>query len=246
MSTLTIRAALAVAAGDCHGDRLQRAAAAADLHTRRACGRDSIARSCRSRNRPARPTRNSTRATPSRRRGSRSRRPSRAPNVVIVLIDDVGFGGPSTFGGPIRTPTMDRLAQGGLRFNNFHTTALCSPTRNALKTGRNHHTVNTGSIMESATAFPGNTGQNPEQRGAAGGDAAAQRLQHRRLRQVARNRRLGNQRVGPVRPLAHAPGLRQVLRLHRRRDRPVVSAHLRRRRSRSTRRRWRTTTSPST
>ena len=68
---------------------------------------------------------------------------------------------PSTFGGPIRTPTMDKLAQGGLKFNTFHTTALCSPTRNALKTGRNHHSVNTGSIMETATAFPGNTGQNP-------------------------------------------------------------------------------------
>jgi len=87
--------------------------------------------------------------------------PKGAPNVVIVLIDDIGFGGPSTFGGPIRTPTMDQLAQSGLRFNNFHTTALCSPTRNALKTGRNHHSVNTGSIMESSTAFPGNTGQNP-------------------------------------------------------------------------------------
>jgi arylsulfatase A-like enzyme len=87
--------------------------------------------------------------------------PKGAPNVVIVLIDDVGFGGPGTFGGPIRTPTMDMLAASGLRFNNFHTTALCSPTRNALKTGRNHHTVNTGSIMESSTAFPGNTGQNP-------------------------------------------------------------------------------------
>jgi arylsulfatase A-like enzyme len=87
--------------------------------------------------------------------------PQSAPNVVIVLIDDVGFGGPSTFGGPIHTPTMDQLAKEGLSFNNFHTTALCSPTRNALKTGRNHHTVNTGSIMESSTAFPGNTGQNP-------------------------------------------------------------------------------------
>ena len=87
--------------------------------------------------------------------------PAGAPNVVIVLIDDIGFGGPSTFGGPIRTPTMDQLAQSGLRFNNFHTTALCSPTRNALKTGRNHHTTNTGSIMESSTAFPGNTGQVP-------------------------------------------------------------------------------------
>jgi arylsulfatase len=87
--------------------------------------------------------------------------PQGAPNVVIVLIDDLGFGGPSTFGGPIQTPTLDSLANEGLRFNNFHTTALSSPTRNALKTGRNHHTTNTGSIMETATAFPGNTGQIP-------------------------------------------------------------------------------------
>ena len=87
--------------------------------------------------------------------------PPGAPNVVIVLIDDIGFGGPSTFGGPIRTPTFDQLAQNGLRFNNFHTTALCSPTRVALKSGRNHHSANAGSIMETATAFPGNTGQIP-------------------------------------------------------------------------------------
>jgi len=87
--------------------------------------------------------------------------PKGAPNVVIVLIDDIGFGGPSTFGGPLQTPTLDRLAQGGLRYNNFHTTALCSPTRMALKTGRNHHQANTGSIMETATAFPGNTGAVP-------------------------------------------------------------------------------------
>ncbi|TWU03033.1 Arylsulfatase [Symmachiella macrocystis] len=87
--------------------------------------------------------------------------PKGAPNVVIVLIDDIGFGGPSTFGGPIQTPTLDRLARSGLRYNNFHTTALCSPTRVALKCGRNHHTANAGSIMETATAFPGNTGQIP-------------------------------------------------------------------------------------
>ena len=121
----------------------------------------SIERSCRSRNR----TRHDYKELDARNAKPPARfevkAPARAPNVVIVLIDDVGFGGPSTFGGPIRTPTMDRLAQSGLRFNNFHTTALCSPTRNALKTGRNHHTVNTGSIMESSTAFPGNTGQNP-------------------------------------------------------------------------------------
>ncbi len=87
--------------------------------------------------------------------------PEAAPNVVIVLIDDLGFGATSTFGGPINTPNLDKLASAGIRFNNFHTTALCSPTRMALKTGRNHHTTNTGSIMETATAYPGNTGQLP-------------------------------------------------------------------------------------
>ncbi|MDP2354734.1 MAG: arylsulfatase [Beijerinckiaceae bacterium] len=87
--------------------------------------------------------------------------PQGAPNVVIVLIDDLGFGAPSTFGGPIAMPTLDKLAQGGLSYNNFHTTALCSPTRAALKSGRNHHTVNMGFITEMATGFPGATGQTP-------------------------------------------------------------------------------------
>ena len=87
--------------------------------------------------------------------------PKGAPNVVIVLIDDLGFGATSTFAGPIPTPTLDKLAQTGLRYNNFHTTALCSPTRVALKSGRNHHTANAGSIMETATAYPGNTGAIP-------------------------------------------------------------------------------------
>ena len=87
--------------------------------------------------------------------------PKDAPNVVIILIDDLGLGATTTFGGPINTPTMDALADNGLRYNNFHTTALCSPTRMALKTGRNHHTCNTGSIMETATAYPGNSGSLP-------------------------------------------------------------------------------------
>jgi len=87
--------------------------------------------------------------------------PAGAPNVVIILIDDLGFGATSTFGGPIPTPTLDRLAKAGLRYNNFHTTALCSPTRVALKSGRNHHTANAGSIMETSTAYPGNTGAIP-------------------------------------------------------------------------------------
>lgn len=87
--------------------------------------------------------------------------PAGAPNVVIILIDDLGFGAPSTFGGPIATPTLDGLAEQGLRYTNFHTTALCSPTRAALKSGRNHHMVNMGFITELATGFPGATGSIP-------------------------------------------------------------------------------------
>jgi len=87
--------------------------------------------------------------------------PSGAPNVLVILIDDLGFGATETFGGPLKTPTMDRLARGGLRFNNFHTTALCSPTRVALKSGRNHHTANMGFITEMATGIPGATGEVP-------------------------------------------------------------------------------------
>jgi len=87
--------------------------------------------------------------------------PTGAPNVLIVLIDDMGFGMPSAFGGPVHMPTVESLAKEGLRYNQFHTTALCSPTRTALLTGRNHHMNNMGSITETATAFPGNTGQRP-------------------------------------------------------------------------------------
>ena len=87
--------------------------------------------------------------------------PQGAPNVIIVLIDDLGFGATETFGGPLKTPTMQRLANGGLRYNSFHTTALCSPTRVALKSGRNHHTGNMGFITEMATGLPGATGEVP-------------------------------------------------------------------------------------
>lgn len=83
------------------------------------------------------------------------RPPQGAPNVLIVLIDDVGFGASSAFGGPCQTPTLERLAQNGLKYNRFHTTALCSPTRQALLTGRNHHSVGMGGITEIATGAPG-------------------------------------------------------------------------------------------
>ncbi|HEX5025113.1 MAG TPA: sulfatase-like hydrolase/transferase, partial [Agriterribacter sp.] len=88
--------------------------------------------------------------------------PKGAPNVVVVLIDDIGFGASQAFGGPINMPTLDKLAATGLKYNRFHTTALCSPTRMALLTGYNHHSNNAGSIMETGTAFPGNTGVRPQ------------------------------------------------------------------------------------
>ena len=85
------------------------------------------------------------------------RPPKGAPNVLIVLIDDAGFGASSAFGGPCQTPNAERLAAGGLKFNRFHTTALCSPTRQALLTGRNHHSAGMGCITELATGAPGYT-----------------------------------------------------------------------------------------
>jgi len=87
--------------------------------------------------------------------------PKDAPNVVVILLDDLGFGGTSAFGGVMHTPELDKLAAEGLMFTQFHTTALCSPTRQALKTGRNHHSVNQAKIAEVATSFPGATGMLP-------------------------------------------------------------------------------------
>jgi arylsulfatase len=81
--------------------------------------------------------------------------PTGAPNVLLILMDDVGFGASSTFGGPIDTPNFQRVADSGLRYNRFHTTALCSPTRAALITGRNHHSDASGAITEMATGYPG-------------------------------------------------------------------------------------------
>jgi arylsulfatase A-like enzyme len=83
------------------------------------------------------------------------RPPAGAPNVLVVLLDDVGFAASSAFGGPVNTPTAERLAENGLRYNRFHTTALCSPTRQAMLTGRNHHSVGMGGITEIATSAPG-------------------------------------------------------------------------------------------
>jgi len=89
------------------------------------------------------------------------RPPEGAPNVLVVLIDDAGFGASSAFGGPCQTPNAEKLAAGGLKYNRFHTTALCAPTRQAMLTGRNHHSVGMGSITETATSAPGNNSLRP-------------------------------------------------------------------------------------
>ena len=81
--------------------------------------------------------------------------PKGAPNVLLIMTDDVGFSAPATFGGVIPTPALDRVAAMGLRYTRFHTTALCSPTRAALLTGRNHHSVATGVVVDQATGYPG-------------------------------------------------------------------------------------------
>src|SRR6516164_8811619 len=94
--------------------------------------------------------------------------PKGAPNVLLIMTDDVGFGASSVFGGPIQTPNFQRLADSGLRYNMFHTTALCSPTRAALITGRNHHSVASGVITEMATGYPGYDSLVPKSAGSVG------------------------------------------------------------------------------
>jgi len=94
--------------------------------------------------------------------------PKGAPNVLLIMTDDQGFGAPSTFGGVIPTPAMDRIAAQGLRFTNFHSTSLCSPTRAALITGRNHHSVGFGVVGEAATGFPGYDSIIPIEKGTIG------------------------------------------------------------------------------
>ena len=137
------------------------------------------------------------------RRSESCARPKGAPNVLIILLDDVGFGATSAFGGPCDTPNFDKLAAGGLRYNRFHTTALCSPTRQALLTGRNHHSVGMGGITEIATAAPGLQLGAAEQQGAAGRDAQAERLLDRTVRQVPRGSGLPEQPRRAVRHVAH-------------------------------------------
>ena len=138
--------------------------------------------------------------------------------MLIVLIDDAGFGSSSAFGGPCQTPNAETLAAGGLKYNRFHTTALCSPTRQALLTGRNHHSVGMGGITEIATGAPGYCSVLPNTMSPLARDAQAQRLLHGAVRQVPRGAGLADEPGRSVRRLAHGRRrLRVLLRLHRRR-----------------------------
>ena len=156
------------------------------------------------------------------------RPPKGAPNVLIILIDDAGFGSSSAFGGPCQTPNAEKLAAGGLKYNRFHTTALCSPTRAGAadraqpplrRHGRHHRDRHrrAGLLLGAA-----------QHHVAAGADAEAQRLLHRAVRQVPRSAGVGDEPGRTVRRLAHGRRrLRVLLRLHRRRGEPVVPDALR-------------------
>ena len=131
--------------------------------------------------------------------------PKDAPNVLIVLIDDMGFGQSSAFGGPIHMPTAENdWRRAGCSYNQFHTTALCSPTRAALLTGPQPSRLQHGLDHRDGHRLPRPDRAAAQQRRAAGRDAPAQRLQHRRVRQVARDRRLGSQPLR-ARPTAGRP-----------------------------------------
>ena len=153
--------------------------------------------------------------------------PAGAPNVLIVLLDDVGFGASSAFGGLIDTPTADRLAAGGLKFNRFHTTALCAPTRQALldraqpplgRHGWDHRGRHRGARLQL---------RSPGHRRPPGRHPAHERLLDGPVRQVPRGAGLADQSDGPVHPVADRQRFRLLLRVHRRRDEPVLPRYLR-------------------
>ena len=156
------------------------------------------------------------------------RPPEGAPNVLIVLLDDVGFAASSAFGGPCATPTAERLAGGGLKYNRFHTTALCAPTRAALLTGRNHHTVGMGVVTELATLGSRLQLATAEHVRSARADARHERVFDRTVRQMPRGAGLADELAWPVRRLAlRRRWLRALLRIHRRRDESVLPGDLR-------------------
>jgi hypothetical protein len=155
------------------------------------------------------------------------RPPTGAPNVLVILLDDVGFGASSVFGGPCRTPTAERLAADGLRYNRFHTTALCSPSPAAMLTGRNHHAVGMGGITEIATSAPGYNSLRPN---TCAPLAEVLKLNGYSTAQFGKCHEVPvfeTTAIGPYH-LANRFRLRALLRVHRRREQPVLPGPVRR------------------
>ena len=156
------------------------------------------------------------------------RPPAGAPNVLVILLDDVGFGASSAFGGPCQTPTAERLAADGLKYTRFHTTALCSPTRAAMLSGRNHHAVGMGGITEIATSAPGYNSLRPN---TCAPLAEILKLNGYSTAQFGKCHEVPVFEIHADRPvpsLADRFRLRALLRLHRRREQSVLPGALRR------------------
>ena len=149
--------------------------------------------------------------------------PAGSPNVVYIVLDDVGFSAMSTYGGPIETPNIDRIAAAGVRYTQWHTTALCSPTRSCLLTGRNHTRNSMACITEGADRVPERQRHHPAGERHDLPDPRRAGLEHLRCGQVASDPRGRVQRGLAAAELAERAGIRAVLRLPGRRDQPVVS-----------------------
>ena len=147
-----------------------------------------------------------------------------SPNIVIVLIDDAGPGLPTTFGGEVRTATMDRICAEGVSYNRFHTTAMCSPTRASLLTGRNHHEIGNGQIAELANDWDGYAGKIPRSSALVAEVLKDYGYSTGRVGQVAQHPGRGHHGGRPIRGLAHRVGLRVFLRVLGRGGLPLRAA----------------------
>ena len=143
--------------------------------------------------------------------------------MLFFVLDDVGYGQLSSFGGLVETPVLDSLAANGLRYTNMHTTALCSPSRGCILTGRNHHSIGLASITETSTGYPGYNGVLPFDRGMLSEMLLQKGLQHLLCRQMAPDTPRTHHCRRPLRPLADRTRFRALLRLPGRRNQPVVS-----------------------
>ena len=152
--------------------------------------------------------------------------PAGAPNVLMIVLDDVGFAQLGCYGSDIATPTLDGLADNGVRLTNFHTTALCSPTRSCLLTGRNHHRNGMGRVADLAVGYPGYCGRIPRENGFLSEIAARQRVRHLRGRQVAPHARRRDAHGVVAGVVAARPRLRPLVRVPRRRDASVRAVAL--------------------